>query len=99
MLDFNVPMTGYDVAFFFMRDVLNGNLNVNPNTQNMDSGVDPCRDVDNIGDTQPQFIRFQHPQYPVGDYFDSIGYYATPAFSVTSATASSTPSTSPRPTI
>ena len=81
VLDFNVPMTGYDVAFFFMRDVLNGNLNVNPNTQNMDSGVDPCRDVDNIGDTQPQFIRFQHPQYPVGDYFDSIGYYATPAFS------------------
>lgn len=81
VLDFNVPMTGYDVAFFFMKDVLNGNLNVNPNTQNMDSGVDPCRDVDNIGDSQPQFIRFQHPEFPVGDYFDSIGYYATPAFS------------------
>jgi hypothetical protein len=74
-------MTGYDVAFFSMRDVLNGNLNVNPNTQNMDSGVDPCRDADNIGDAQPLFIRFQHPQYPIGDYFDSIGFYATPAFS------------------
>jgi len=81
VLDFNVPMTGYDVAFFSVRDVLNGNLNVNPNTQNLDSGVDPCRDLANIGDSQPQFIRFQHPQFPVGDYFDSIGYYATPAFS------------------
>jgi hypothetical protein len=81
VLDFNVPMTGYDVAFFSMRDVLNGNLNVNPNTQNMDSGIDPCRDFANLGDTQPQFIRFTHPQYPTGDFFDSIGYYATPAFS------------------
>jgi hypothetical protein len=83
VLDFNVPMTGYDVATFSVRDVLNGFLNVNPNVQNIDtdSGLDPCRDPINIGDTQPQFIRFRHPQFPSGDYFDSIGYYATPAFS------------------
>ncbi len=89
VLDFNVPMTGYDVAFFSMRDVLNGNLNVNPNTQKLSStGVDPCRVATNIGDTQPKFIRFQHPQWadpalPGTDYFDSIGFYATPAFGTT----------------
>ncbi len=85
VLDFNVPMTGYDVAFFSMRDVLNGNLNVNPNVQKAGT-VDPCRNVANIGNTQPKFIRFTHPQYAEPatagtDYFDSIGYYATPAFS------------------
>lgn len=52
ILDWNIPMTGYDVAFWSMRDVLNGNLNNNPNVQN-DSflklnpsdpnyGFDPC---------------------------------------------------------
>ena len=83
VLDFNVPMTGYDVAFFSMRDVLNGNLNVNPNTQQLYGklGEDPCRYDGNIGEGQAQFIRFLHPQYPGGDYFDSIGFYATPAFS------------------
>lgn len=83
VLDFNVPMTGYDVAFFSMRDVLNGNLNVNPNTQKLygKNAEDPCRYDPNIGDTQSQFIRFLHPEYPGGDYFDSIGFYATPAFS------------------
>lgn len=33
VLDFNVPMTGYDVATFRMRDILNGRLNVNALTQ------------------------------------------------------------------
>ena len=33
VLDFNIPMTGYDVAFFSMKSVLNGNLNVNSNVQ------------------------------------------------------------------
>ena len=33
VLDFNVPMTGKDVVSFCMADVLNGKLNVNPNTQ------------------------------------------------------------------
>lgn len=81
VLDFNVPMTGYDVAFFSMRDVLNGNLNVNPNTQKLDSkGNDPCQnEAAFLGDSQPDFIRFVNPDD--GDYNDSIGFYATPAFS------------------
>ena len=33
VLDFNVPMTGFDVATFRMKDILNGNLNVNLLTQ------------------------------------------------------------------
>lgn len=81
VLDFNVPMTGYDVAFFRMKDILNGNLNVNPNAQKLTGGVDPCKDADFIGDAQDLYIRFRHPDYPSGDYFDSIGFYATPAFS------------------
>jgi len=33
VLDFNVPLTGKDVAYFNMSQVLNGDLNVNPLTQ------------------------------------------------------------------
>ena len=84
VLDFNVPMTGFDVATFYMRDILNGKLNVNPNVQKAGS-VDPCRNVANIGTGQSKFIRFTHPQYASPalqgtDYFDSIGYYTEPAF-------------------
>ncbi len=81
VLDFNVPMTGYDVAFFRMKDILNGSLNVNPNTQKLWGGADPCKSAAFIGDAQDLWIRFQHPEFPGGDYFDSIGFYATPAFS------------------
>lgn len=82
VLDFNVPMTGYDVAFFRMKDILNGSLNVNPNAQKLYGGADPCKvEAGTIGDTQQDFIRFRHPEFPSGDYFDSIGFYATPAFS------------------
>ncbi|MBK9376744.1 MAG: hypothetical protein IPN03_24270 [Holophagales bacterium] len=81
VLDFNVPMTGFDVAFFSMRDVLNGNLNVNPNTQVLQAktGDDPCQDDDFIGNDQDLFTRFENPDS--GDFNDSIGFYATPAFS------------------
>lgn len=81
VLDFNVPMTGYDVAFFRMKDVLNGNLNVNPNTQKS-SATDPCKNAANIGTAQDDFMRFSHPQWGVtgSDWFDSIGFYASPAF-------------------
>lgn len=81
VLDFNVPMTGYDVAFFRMKDILNGKLNVNPNTQKLTGGVDPCKNANFIGDSQQDFMRFLHPEYPTGDWFDSIGFYASPAFS------------------
>src|SRR5450759_1255057 len=33
VLDFNVPLTGKDVAYFHMSDILNGKLNVNTNEQ------------------------------------------------------------------
>ena len=43
VLDFNVPMTAYDVAFFSMRQILNGDLNVNKNLQKTSSlPNDPC---------------------------------------------------------
>src|SRR2546423_1580593 len=42
VLGFNIPMTGFDVVFFRMRDVLNGKLNVNPNTQSGSLASDPC---------------------------------------------------------
>jgi hypothetical protein len=83
VLDFNVPMTGFDVAFFRMKDILNGQLNVNPNTQKLTGGLDPCKNTAFIGNTQARFIRFTHPEAPLGivsDWGDSIGFYATPAF-------------------
>src|SRR5204863_107935 len=39
---FNIPMTAYDVAFFRMKDILNGKLDVNPNTQSGSLSSDPC---------------------------------------------------------
>lgn len=84
VVDFNVPLTGYDVAFFSMRSILNGNLNVNPFTQKLNAaGVDPCKNVLNIGTQQTDFMRFTHPQWGVipSDWNDAIAFYATPAFS------------------
>ncbi|MHB1046286.1 MAG: hypothetical protein ACYC4P_09745 [Thermoanaerobaculia bacterium] len=80
VLDFNVPMTGYDVATFRMRDILNGKLNVNPNV--MKPGAvypDPCDNPATIGFTQTTFQRFQNPS--AADEADTLGYYSTPAFS------------------
>src|ERR1019366_2295154 len=68
VLDFNVPLTGKDVAAFSMRDIMNGKLNVNPLTQ-----VTPKKDVcgiDLVADTyapvvgfgQTTYIRFTHPE-------------------------------------
>jgi hypothetical protein len=72
VLDFNVPMTGKDVVTMSMRDVLNGNLNVNPLTQ-----VTPTSDVCGVtiktgqattynatpylGWGQTKYLRFPHP--------------------------------------
>ena len=75
VLDFNLPMTGYDVAFFRMKDVLNGKLNINQ-TQKLISGNDPCTVM--VGNTQTRFVRFRNPdtQYPA-----EYSVYNTPAFS------------------
>jgi len=41
--DFNIAMTAYDVAFFRMKDLMNGKLNVNTNVQKRSSlPNDPC---------------------------------------------------------
>jgi hypothetical protein len=92
VLDFNVPLTGKDLAAFSMRDVMNGKLNVNPNTQT-GTLIDPCGVNVNvvpstykpsIGFAQKQFIRFSHPEaVNVGvtnDAFTSISLYAADAF-------------------
>jgi hypothetical protein len=86
VLDFNVPMTGKDVVFFSMSDVLNGKLNVNPLTQ-----VTPTLDVcginlgnnvyaPKIGWGQTTYIRFSNPASQTGgnDHLVSISKYATP---------------------
>lgn len=58
VLDFNIPMTGYDVVTFRMRDILNGRLNANMLTQDPavfagrnDAGAlkDLCYSVEMIG--------------------------------------------------
>lgn len=82
VLDFNVPMTGYDVATFNMRDILNGFLNVNPTLQKP-ATTDICQNLTKyLGDTQTRFIRFTNPEYGIvgGDFDMSIGYYDSPAF-------------------
>ena len=92
VLDFNVPLTGKDVASFSMRDVMNGKLNVNPTTQ-IGTVIDPCGVNVNaipatykpsVGFGQKQFVRFSHPEaINVGvtnDAYTSISLYATDAF-------------------
>jgi hypothetical protein len=75
VLDFNIPMTGFDVAFFRMKDILNGSLNLNE-TQVLIKGEDPC--VVMVGNTQTRFVRFPNPD-PSNPAEYSV--YNTPAFS------------------
>jgi hypothetical protein len=75
VLDFNVPLTGKDVAFLDMRRILNGDLN-NINVNSLLAGLapvsiqkpDPCGlnignnvYAPNTGFGQNNFIRFSHP--------------------------------------
>jgi len=90
VLDFNIPLTGKDVAAFSMRDILNGKLNANPKTQTPGPTKDPCglnlvtgAYAPSIGYLSSQFIRFSHPEsYTAGniDPYVSIGIYAADAF-------------------
>jgi hypothetical protein len=85
VLDFNVPMTGYDVVFWSMRDILNGKLNVNPAFQNLAllGGQDPCGQEyvggSYVGFSTTPFIRFAPVE--TNDILGSISVYANPAFS------------------
>ena len=72
VLDFNVPMTGKDVVFFNMSDILNGKLNVNlPMSDNVKYPKDVCginlqtghyNGTPYVGWGQTNFLRFEHPQ-------------------------------------
>jgi hypothetical protein len=83
VLDFNVPLTAWDVAFWRMKDILNGHLNVNPNAEDLDSHGNPTVDV--CGQTpgwgQYSFIRFNNPS--PSDAAISISIYNDPAFTGT----------------
>ena len=93
VLDFNVPMTGYDVVFWSMRDILNGKLNVNPTFQvltkpssSSPSVYDPCGQVYGNGAaagvtsfSTTGYIRFA-PSSLDSDYTAAISVYNTPAF-------------------
>lgn len=74
VLDFNVPLTGFDVAFWRMKDILNGKLNVNPAIQK--AGTDACNTTVGFGATR--YVRFTNPD--AADRARSVSFYATPAF-------------------
>lgn len=86
VLDFNVPMTAYDVFTFRMKDILNGRLNVNPNLQRTSAlPNDPCglnqstgAYAPNVGFGATRYVRFSNPD--AADRRISISIYATPAF-------------------
>jgi hypothetical protein len=86
VLGFNIPMTAYDVVTFRMKDVLNGKLNVNPNTQNGSKASDPCGLNQQTGlyapstiVSQTHYVRFRNPSDD--DAHRAISRYQTPAFS------------------
>jgi hypothetical protein len=84
VLDFNVPMTPYDVVFWSMRDILNGKLIVNPTYQKLSSaGVDPCGQtgVASAAYALTKYLRFS--AVDLSDRTRAISVYQTPAFSGT----------------
>lgn len=94
VLDFNVPMTGYDVVFWSMRAILNGQLIVNPAFQKLDSNdQDPCGQMYNSDGTvsypltaasalMTPYLKFPNPDQgsATSDAFQAISVYASPAF-------------------
>jgi len=81
ILDWNIPMTAFDVAFFRMKDVLNGKLNSNSNTQSAARlPNDLCGINRNTGAYAPvtgfgatTYIRFRNPD--ATDIARSISIY------------------------
>src|SRR6202142_3789976 len=89
VLDFNLPLTGKDVASFSMRDVMNGKLNINANQFISSTHPDPCGVNVTAGTYKPSigfgatnYIRFSHPEAgsPNSDAYTSVSVYATDAF-------------------
>jgi hypothetical protein len=82
VVDWNVPLTGYDVAATNVRDILNGKLNYNTNTQVLINGLDPCVAPTKFGDTQTRYVRFTNPGSIQRGGSDDAEYsvYLVPAF-------------------
>lgn len=96
VLDFNIPMTGYDVVTFRMKDILNGKLNANMLTQDptIFGGVNdvcfaltpyfPLKAGELVARPWTQFVYnapFIRFENPdVTDRANSISSYNTPAF-------------------
>ncbi|KAA0253674.1 hypothetical protein FBQ97_01110 [Acidobacteria bacterium ACD] len=80
VLDWNIPMTGFDVAIIDMRAVLNGNLNSNANLQKP-GATDACKTAPGFGQTR--YVRFTHPDASLNgtDFRNAISIYNVPAFS------------------
>lgn len=81
ILDWNIPMTGFDVVAFTLKNVLNGQLT--PNTFPFGTVNDPCTASAAIpvGFGATRYVRFTNP-----DAFDrarSISFYRNPAYSGT----------------
>lgn len=93
VIDWNIPMTGYDVANIDLRDVLNGNLNSNPSLQAPTGKPESCRTTPGYDGSpglpgKTRFLRFTHPGASTAapadaqtDYFNSISNYQNPAYS------------------
>ena len=89
VLDFNLPLTGKDVASFSMRDVMNGKLNINANQFISSTHPDPCGVNISAGTYKPSvgfgatnYIRFSHPEAgsPNSDAYTSVSVYQADAF-------------------
>ena len=89
VLDFNLPLTGKDVASFSMRDVMNGKLNINANQFISSTHPDPCGVNVTAGTYKPSigfgatnYIRFSHPEAgsPNSDAYTSVSVYQADAF-------------------
>lgn len=96
VLDFNVPMTGYDVVIWSMKNVLNGQLNINPTFQKytVASGVsyDPCGQIFEPGKptsynpATKDFLGFGSKRFirflalDAEDQLGAVSVYSTPAF-------------------
>lgn len=87
VVDFNVPMTAFDVAFFRMKDIMNGKLNVNTNLQDRNKlPNDPCglntstlvyNPTTGFGPTR--YIRFANPDVSF-DAINAISIYKPQEF-------------------
>ena len=93
VLDFNVPMTPYDVVFWSMRSILNGNLIVNPAFQkyavssSSGTSTDPCGQIyttSTMGYSTYAVQKYERfSAIDLSDKQRAVSVYNTPAFSGT----------------